>query len=103
MKRLLPITLAALLAACTFDPDLTGGDYWPCDSDFTCPQGCECLEGQVCIPTGDLEPKLCAWCPEGYTLCDMHLPKFNGLGRTCLARVRLRRKIMRYETTHSEF
>jgi len=74
MNRLLPITLAALLASCTFNPDLTGEDYWPCRPDGTCPPDCECLEGQVCIQTDGLDPKLCAWCPEGYTLCDMHVP-----------------------------
>jgi hypothetical protein len=74
MNRLMSIAVAVLMAACTFNPDLTGEDYWPCRPDGTCPPDCECLEGQVCIQTDGLDPKLCAWCPEGYTLCDMHLP-----------------------------
>ncbi len=69
MNRLLPITIAALLVACTFDPDL-GDKYFPCMPDGTCPGGCRCLEGQVCVPD-EPEKKLkdCAWCPAGSRVC----------------------------------
>jgi len=59
---------ALLAGGCTFDPDL-GGNYFPCKPDGTCPGGCQCLDGRVCVPGPDQELKYCAWCPEGWTIC----------------------------------
>jgi len=66
MRRLL--LLAVFLGGCTFDPDL-GDNYFACKPDGTCPEGCDCLDGLVCIPTEHYDINDCAWCHEGYEPC----------------------------------
>jgi hypothetical protein len=62
----------ALVSGCTFNPRYADSDYYKCRPDGTCPDGCSCLGGDICVPDNQGQgPELCAWCEEiGKTACD---------------------------------
>lgn len=61
----------ALSAACTFSSNYDPEKYWRCGPSGYCPDGCQCLDGKVCVPQNpSREPGACAWCPDGFVDCD---------------------------------
>lgn len=70
-KSLLAMVILALAAACTFTTKYDPEKYWRCGPGGFCPDGCQCLDGQVCVPgSPGLGPEDCAWCPDGFVDCD---------------------------------